>query len=97
MNNILSIKLYSKPSTKHKILLCKSTHQKKLLKLLPYSSGLRIIRSCFDVKIRNLEPIKFYKKFKERNYPRHILTYSFGKLKLLDRESVLNQQKTVNF
>jgi hypothetical protein len=91
--NNFKTKLYSKPTNKHKFLHFSSAHPKHLLKSLPYSSGLRIIRSCSEPSVRDLEFLKLFCKFEERNYPKYILLSSYEKLKKLERSFVLKPKK----
>ena len=91
--NKLSTTLYSKPSNKHKFLHFKSAHPKHLLKSLPYSSAIRIVRSCSDIKDRNSELLCLVKKFQARDYPKHLLLPSIEKLRGIDRNVFLKPKK----
>lgn len=91
--NNLSTKLYSKPVNKHKFLHFKSAHPNHLLKSLPYSSGIRIVRSCTNIEDRNLELLNLVRKFQERDYPSHILLPSIEKLRNVDRNFILRPKK----
>ena len=93
VNNVISTKLYSKPTNKHKYLHYKSAHPKHLLNSLPYSCGLRILRSCTEPIIRDIEFFKLAQKFEQRDYPKIVIREAFQKLKLISRANVLKPKK----
>ena len=78
--NKVTTTLYKKPMSKHAYLHYESNHPIHLLKSLPYSQGLRIIRICSEVEDRNNELDKMFNNFKSRGYPDHVLTNCRRKL-----------------
>lgn len=95
LKNCITTKLYTKPTNKHKFLHFKSSHPKHLLKSLPYSCGLRIIRSCSDPKDRDIEMLSLFSKFEQRDYPKFVLQSNWNKLQSLSRDEILKPKKSL--
>jgi len=92
-NNAIRTALYKKPINKHQFLHYNSAHPKHLLNSLPYSSSLRIIRSCTDMTTRNLELDLLMEKFRKRNYPESVLSQCLEKVKNFSQISILTPKK----
>lgn len=77
--------LYSKPMSKHEYLFFESNHPSHMIKSLPFSCGIRIIRICSEEedRIQSLEIMK--NKFLRRNYPIDLLNATIERLLRLDR------------
>jgi hypothetical protein len=88
-NNSITTALYKKPVSKHEYLHYKSNHPNHLLKSLPYSCALRIIRTCSNEETRSSELELMFDKFLNRNYPQQILDLCKTKLENINRESLL--------
>lgn len=88
-NNEIVTKLYSKPMSKHEFLHFSSNHPSHIMKALPYSCGLRIIRSCSKLEDRIKELDLLMNKFKRRKYPTSKLTQVYDRLLTIDRISLL--------
>lgn len=88
-NNEIDTSLYRKPISKHEFVHFSSNHPKHLLKSLPYSCGLRAIRSCSDTNTRNNEISLLMNQFKSRGYPTNLLASVTNKLETIDRNSIL--------
>lgn len=88
-NNVTSTSIFRKPMSKHAFVHYKSSHPSHLLKSLPYSCGLRIIRTCSDRDNMNLELCILMEKFKMRGYPISIIEKATDKLQLTHRNDLL--------
>ncbi|CAL8119549.1 unnamed protein product [Orchesella dallaii] len=88
-NNEIITSIYSKPMSKHEFVHFSSNHPKHLLKSLPYSCGMRIIRSCSNENIQLIELEKLREKFIRRGYPNHLIQNAFDKLQNKSREELL--------
>ncbi|CAL8084913.1 unnamed protein product [Orchesella dallaii] len=88
-NNKISTSIYRKPMSKHEFLHFSSNHPKHLLKSLPYSSGLRVIRSCSDNETKNKELELLMSKFSLRGYPNTILKPIKQRLDSIIRSDIL--------
>lgn len=86
--------LYSKPMSKHEYLFYESNHPSHMIKSLPYSCGIRIIRVCSEEqdRIRNLEIM--FNKFLRRNYPVNLLNDTKDKLLQLNRLEIITPKST---
>lgn len=87
-NNILTT-IFQKPMNKHQFVHYDSNHPKHLLKSLPYSCGLRIIRTCSETHMQQKELENLMKKFQNRGYPLSILENTRKKLETIDRKTLL--------
>lgn len=92
-DNELTTTLFSKPMSKHEYLFYDSNHPSHMIKSLPFSCGIRVIRTCSDEndRLKNLEML--FQKFTRRNYPINLLNETRDKLLNLDR-SILIQPKS---
>lgn len=88
-NNEISTSLYKKPMNKHVFLHFSSNHSSHNKIALPYSCGLRVIRSCSDVNIRNKEINNLFERFSRRGYPESVLNESRIKLSTISREDLI--------
>lgn len=97
--NIISTTIYKKPMSKHEFVHFDSNHPKHLLKSLPYSCGLRIIRTCSNECTQKSELDILMKKFQNRGYPTSILETTVDKLLKINRNSLLQPKSSllVNF
>src|SRR3989442_808789 len=68
LNDKLSTDLFVKPMSRHKFLHATSNHPKHLKDSLFYSQGLRIIKICSDLSVRNEMLCQPMAKFKNRWY-----------------------------
>jgi len=94
-NNVISTSLFRKPMSKHEFVHFNSSHPSHLLKSLPYSCGLRIIRTCSEEDNRRLELSVLMDKFRMRGYPNSIITSATDKLKLIDRNELLRPKSKI--
>jgi len=92
-NNCITTALYKKPINKHQFLHYGSAHPKHLLNSLPYSSFLRVIRSCSDLEVRKSELEILISKFKSRSYPESIIQNCLEKVKHFTQSSLLVPKK----
>lgn len=92
---VITTKMYKKPMSKHKFPHYLSNHPVHIKKSLPYSCGLRVIRNCSHITDRNAEISSMINQFKERGYPANLLTITEEKLKLIDRESLIAENRVV--
>jgi hypothetical protein len=84
-NNNIITSLYKKPMSKHEYLHFTSSHPKHILKSLPYSCGLRIIRCCSEETTKINELKSMMSKFENRHYPNTLLEPIQSKLLQIDR------------
>lgn len=91
--NIITTTLYSKPMSKHEYLFYESSHPSHMIKSLPFSCGVRVIRTCSDENDRIYNLDKMFEKFIRRNYPINLLNNTKDRLLNLDR-SLLIQPKS---
>lgn len=94
-NNVIATSLYRKPMSKHEFVHFLSSHPSHLLRSLPYSCGLRIIRACSGITNRQNELSLLMEKFKSRNYPFPILENAMEKLKNIDRIELLKPKSSI--
>lgn len=87
--NHISTSLYKKPMNKHEFLHFSSNHPKHIMKSLPYSCGLRVIRACSndDIKFKELDTL--FNRFAKRGYPKTLLNDTFHKLCGIDRTKLI--------
>ena len=88
-DNMIVTNLYSKPINKHQYLHFNSNHTNNLLKNLPYSAGLRVIRNCSESTDANDALHKMFNSFKKRGYSPKLLSETMLKLSLINRESLI--------
>jgi len=88
-NNNIITSLYTKPMSKHQFLHYNNNHPRHLLKSLPYSQGLRVIRACSQETDRIKHLNILMNKFKTRNYPVNLINDCKIKLSLIKREDLL--------
>lgn len=91
----LSTDLFVKPMSRHKFLHATSNHPKHLKDSLFYSQGLRIIRICSDLSIRNEKLLELMGKFKNRWYEDDKLYETFVKLMYTSRFDALKPKKKI--
>lgn len=94
-DNKISTSLYRKPMSKHEFLHFESNHPRHLLKSLPYSCGLRVIRSCTDETDKINELNILMDKFQSRGYPNNILNQAMDKLQNIDRKTLLTPKSNI--
>jgi hypothetical protein len=94
-NNRLTTALYKKPINKHQFLHYNSAHPKHLLNSLPYSSFIRVIRSCSNDDTRKSELDILNQKFRSRCYPEQIIKQCLDKVNLMSQSSVLVPKKSL--
>jgi len=94
-NNSIETTIYRKPVSKHEFLHYSSNHPRHLLKSLPYSCGLRIIRSCSNYETKQSELNLLMEKFKVRNYPYELLESTLNKLHNIDRIELLRPKSKI--
>jgi len=97
LNNLneLSTSLYRKPMSKHQMLHFNSNHAKHLIKSLPFSQGLRIIRLCSNELDRKTQLDILMEKFRIRMYPTKLLNDCMQKLLLIDRNSLIKPKSNL--
>lgn len=93
-DNSIVTTLFSKPMSKHEYLFYNSNHPIHMLKSLPFSCGIRVIRTCSNEYDRKDNLEKMFQKFKRRNYPIGLLNDTKEKLLQLDRSHLI-QPKSV--
>lgn len=88
-NNTITTSIYSKPMSKHEYLHFHSNHPPHMKKSLPFSCGLRVIRTCSEVsdRVENLNAM--FSKFLRRNYPQSLLEETKANLLQLDRKLLI--------
>ena len=94
-SNRISTSLYKKPMSKNQMLHYNSNHAKHLIKSLPFSQGLRIIRLCSDSNDRNNQLNILMNKFKIRMYPPSLLNDCLDKLLLIERQSLIKPKNVL--
>src|SRR3989442_1145811 len=67
-NNLISTSIFQKPMNKHEFVHYDSNHPRHLLKSLPYSCGLRVLRTCSEPETQQNELGKLMSKFRKRGY-----------------------------
>jgi hypothetical protein len=88
-NNEITTSIYSKPMSKHEYLHYCSNHPEHMKKSLPYSCGLRVIRSCSNEEDRNKNLELMFTKFLRRRYPIQLINETKAKLLQLDRKVLI--------
>ncbi len=88
-NNCIVTTLFSKPMSKHEYLFYNSSHPVHMLKSLPFSCGIRVIRTCSNEYDRTANLDKMFEKFLRRNYPACLLNDTKDKLLRLDRSTLI--------
>lgn len=88
-NNEIMTSIYHKPVSKHEYLHFNSDHPRHIIKSLPYSCGLRVIRSCSDEIDRTLNVKLMLDKFRRRNYSDLLLSNVEEKLVGMDRQNLI--------
>jgi len=91
--NELGTSLYKKPMNKQQYLHYMSNHPNHLKNSLPFSQGLRIIRTCSVEAEREAELCIMIQNFKKRCYPNTILDLTMQKLNCIQRETLLVPRK----
>lgn len=87
--NKIQTSLYQKPISKHEYVHFLSNHPKHMLTSLPFSCGLRVIRSCSN-EIDKLNKLgELFTKFLGRHYPNKIIETTYEKLINLNRLSII--------
>lgn len=81
--------LYSKPMSKHEYLFYHSNHPTHMIKSLPYSCGIRIIRTCSEEEDRLINLEMMFNKFVRRNYPINLLNETRDRLLKLNRIDII--------
>jgi hypothetical protein len=94
-SNIVETALYKKPISKHKFLHYNSAHPRHLVQSLPYSNGLRVIRTCSNPSDRDSELSKLMEKFRERHYPEPLIQQSLNKLSTVSQVQILTPKKAL--
>lgn len=95
-DNNIHTKIYKKPMSKHEFVHYNSNHPRHLLNSLPYSSGLRIVRSCSDPQTRIEELHSLLNKFRRRDYPDELLSHTLHKLLNMDRNEILRPKSPLH-
>ncbi|CAL8131846.1 unnamed protein product [Orchesella dallaii] len=88
-DNKIVTSLYKKPMSRHEYLHYSSSHPKHILRSLPYSCGLRVIRSCSEETTKIKELNIMFEKFRKRNYPLSLLETIYEKLLLVERNNLM--------
>jgi len=91
--NVIQTELYKNAVSKHKFLHYNLAHPRHLLNSLPYSSGLRIIRSCSIFETRERELSSLMDRFRKWNYPDSTLLTCLNKLSTLSQDFLLRPRK----
>ncbi len=92
--NNISTTLFSKPMSKHEYLYYDSNHPAHMLKSLPFSCGIRVIRTCSNEEDRKTNLDKMFEKFVRRNYPVALLNSTKEKLLQLDRNNLIQPKSS---
>lgn len=88
-NNEITTSIYSKPMSKHEYLHYYSNHPEHMKKSLPYSCGLRVIRSCSNEEDRSKNLELMFNKFLRRKYPIELIMETKEKLSHLERKVLI--------
>ncbi len=88
-DNSIVTTLFSKPMSKHEYLFYDSNHPVHMLNSLPFSCGIRVIRTCSNELDRKVNLEKMFQKFIRRNYPLSLLNNTKEKLLKLDRSQLI--------
>jgi hypothetical protein len=88
-DNTIVTTLFSKPMSKHEYLFYDSNHPIHMLKSLPFSCGIRVIRICSNELDREANLENMFEKFLRRNYPVSLLNNTKEKLLKLDRSQLI--------
>jgi len=94
-NNEIVTSLFRKPMSKHEFLHYSSNHPRHLLNSLPYSCGLRVIRSCTHVQDSERELKNLFHKFQLRGYPYKILKNAANTLNSKERTELLKPKSKI--
>lgn len=93
--NEITTSLYKKSMNKHEFLHFTSIHPSHNKMALPYSCGLRVIRSCSDENVRNKELNDLFDRFVRRGYPETVLNKSRNKLLTISREDLITPKSNL--
>ncbi len=88
-NNVIATSLYTKEMSKHEYLHFSSDHPTHMKKSLPYSCGLRVIKTCSNQTDRSAKLCEMFGKFQRRGYPESLLSQTQEKLLNIDRDTLI--------
>ena len=83
--------LYTKDNAKNSYLLPSSNHPSHITKNIPYSLAFRIMRNCSQLERREVRFQELSNKLAARGYRRNSVECAIGKVRQLDRESMLER------
>ena len=81
--------LYRKPTDQNQYLLTNSCHPTEVISNIPYSLGLRIIRTCSENESKDLRLKELKEMLLARKYPIHLIDSAISKARLVSREQSL--------
>ncbi|CAJ0923823.1 unnamed protein product [Ranitomeya imitator] len=94
-NGGLTTSIYRKPTSTNSLLNWHSHHPIPLKKGIPKGQFLRLRRNCSNIKMFHSQAGDMFTRFREKNYPPHILTAAYNVAANADRQQLLqkNEQK----
>ena len=81
--------LYRKPTYQNQYLLTNSCHPTEVISNIPYSLGLRIIRTCGETESKDLRLKEPKEMLVARKYPIHLIDSAISTARLVSREQSL--------
>lgn len=85
--NEIVTSLFTKEVSKHEYLHFSSDHPVHMKRSLPYSCGLRVIRTCSNLSDRIAKLNEMFVKFQRRGYPEDLLIQTKDTLLNIDRDT----------
>ena len=88
--------LYRKKTDRNQYLLPSSCHSKHTTKAIPFSLGLRIVRTCSNPDMRDLRLLELKKFLLDRDYPSSMVQSALDKARAIPRDRALKKAKQTN-
>src|SRR5207302_2294728 len=95
-DNTISTSLYQKEMSRHEYLHYYSNHPRHMINSLPYSCGLRVIRSCSELNDRTDKLNQMFIKFRRRQYPLTLLENVKERLANLNRIDLITPKSPLH-
>lgn len=96
-HNVLNTSLYEKEVSRHEYLHFYSNHPRHMINSLPYSCGLRVIRTCSDLEDTKNKLSKMFNKFRRRQYPESLLLQVNNRLQSINRNELIKPTSNLHF
>lgn len=90
----LETNIYVKNTDKNTLLQFDSAHPRRMVESLPYSQLLRVKRITSSDNILNTALTEMGDKFRQRGYPKNLISSHMEKIRGLDRSTILKQSKS---